>query len=275
MVLHAGSSAAQDTTKSNSTSTTKGSTASQGSATSKAGVAGHKATTPAKTPASSSPIALKNQKDKVSYALGMNMGTNLHSNLQRDEIDVDPNIVLQGIKDAMTGGKPLMTEAEARAALTDLQKELMAKQQAAMAKEQEKMRAAAEPNKKEGEAFLAANKTKAGVVTLPSGLQYKILTEGNGPKPSVSDTVVCNYRGTLINGTEFDSSSKHGGPATFQLGRVIKGWTEALQLMPAGSKWQLFIPSDLAYGEQGTPGGDIGPNSTLIFEVELLSIQGK
>jgi FKBP-type peptidyl-prolyl cis-trans isomerase len=156
-----------------------------------------------------------------------------------------------------------------------VQKQVMAKQREAMVKEDEKMKAAAEPNRKEGEAFLAANKTKEGVVTLPSGLQYKVLTEGNGPKPTVTDTVVCNYRGTLINGTEFDSSSKHGGPATFQLGRVIRGWTEALQLMPAGSKWQLFIPSDLAYGERGTPGGDIGPNATLIFEVELISIQGK
>ena len=144
-----------------------------------------------------------------------------------------------------------------------------------MAKQDEKMKAVAEPNKKEGEAFLAANKTKEGVITLPSGLQYKVLTEGNGPKPTVTDTVVCNYRGTRINGAEFDSSYKRGEPTSFQVNRVIRGWTEALQLMPVGSKWQLFIPSDLAYGERGTPGGDIGPNSALIFEVELISIQGK
>jgi FKBP-type peptidyl-prolyl cis-trans isomerase FklB len=131
-----------------------------------------------------------------------------------------------------------------------------------------------ETNKTEGEAFLAANKTKQGIVTLPSGLQYTILKEGTGPKPTASDSVVCNYRGTLINGTEFDSSYKGGQPLTFPVGGVIKGWTEALQLMPVGSKWQLFIPSQLAYGERGA-GADIGPNATLIFEVELLSIQAK
>ena len=136
------------------------------------------------------------------------------------------------------------------------------------------MKQSADANKKEGEVFLAANKTKEGVVTLPSGLQYKIVTEGAGPKPTASDTVVCNYQGTLINGVEFDSSYKRGQPATFPVGRVIRGWTEALQLMPLGSKWQLFIPSDLAYGERGA-GGDIGPNATLIFEVEVISIQGK
>ena len=136
------------------------------------------------------------------------------------------------------------------------------------------MQEAGAANKKEGEAFLAANKGKEGVVTLPSGLQYKILKEGTGPKPTASDTVVCNYRGTLINGTEFDSSYKRGQPATFPVGGVIKGWTEALQLMPVGSKWQLFIPSDLAYGERGA-GADIGPESTLIFEVELLVHRGQ
>src|SRR6201996_6499938 len=135
-------------------------------------------------------------------------------------------------------------------------------------------KAMAETNKKDGAAFLAANATKEGVVTLPSGLQYKILTAGTGPKPTASDSVVCNYRGTLLDNTEFDSSYKRGQPATFAVGQVIKGWTEALQLMPVGSKWQLFIPKDLAYGERGQ-GPDIGPNATLIFEVELLSIQGK
>jgi FKBP-type peptidyl-prolyl cis-trans isomerase len=129
-------------------------------------------------------------------------------------------------------------------------------------------------NKAEGETFLAANKAKEGVITLPSGLQYKILKAGTGPKPSASDSVVCNYRGTLINGAEFDSSYKRGQPATFPVNGVIKGWTEALQLMPVGSKWQLVIPAQLAYGERGA-GADIGPNATLIFEVELLSIQGK
>jgi FKBP-type peptidyl-prolyl cis-trans isomerase len=141
-------------------------------------------------------------------------------------------------------------------------------------KQQAKMQVAGDANKKEGEAFLADNKSKEGVVALPSGLQYKVLKEGNGPKPTATDSVVCNYRGTLINGTEFDSSTKHGGPATFPVNGVIKGWTEALQLMPVGSKWQLFVPPDLAYAERGA-GGDIGPNATLIFEVELVSIQNK
>ena len=131
-----------------------------------------------------------------------------------------------------------------------------------------------ETNKKAGEEFLAANKTKDGVVTLPSGLQYKILTAGTGPKPTLSDSVVCNYKGTLLDNTEFDSSYKRGQPATFPVGGVIKGWTEALQLMPVGSKWQLFIPPDLAYGPRGS-GPTIGPSSTLIFEVELISIKGK
>jgi FKBP-type peptidyl-prolyl cis-trans isomerase len=136
------------------------------------------------------------------------------------------------------------------------------------------MQQAGEANKKEGDAFLAANKAKDGVVALPSGLQYKILIPGKGPKPTAGDSVVCNYRGTLIDGKEFDSSYKRGQPATFPVGGVIKGWTEALQLMPVGSKWQLFVPSELAYGDRGT-GADIGPNATLIFEVELLSIQSK
>ena len=208
--------------------------------------------------------ALTSTKQKASYAIGMNWGTGLH----RQGIDVDSAALIQGMKDALAGGKTLLTEDEARAALMQLQKEIQEKQQAKAAAE-------GEANKKEGEAFLAANKTKEGVVTLPSGLQYKILKEGNGPKPTASDSVVCNYRGTLINGTEFDSSYKRGEPATFPVTGVIKGWTEALQLMPVGSKWQLFIPPDLAYGPRGTPGGPIGPNATLIFEVELLSIKEK
>ena len=160
-----------------------------------------------------------------------------------------------------------MTEAEAQAVLTQLQADMRKKQE-------EKTQQAGEANQKEGEAFLAANKAKPGVVTLPSGLQYKILKEGTGPKPTATDSVVCNYQGTLINGTEFDSSYKRGEPATFPVNGVIKGWTEALQLMPVGSKWQLFIPPDLAYGARGA-GADIGPNATLIFEVELLSIKSK
>jgi FKBP-type peptidyl-prolyl cis-trans isomerase len=207
---------------------------------------------------------LTTDKQKSSYAIGMNWGTGL----RHQSIDVDTPALLQGMKDALAGGKTLMTEEEASAALKKLQGEMQAKQQA-KAKEEEAS------NKTAGAAFLAANKSKPGVVTLPSGLQYKILTPGTGPKPSATDTVVCNYRGTLVNGTEFDSSFKRGEPATFPVSGVIKGWTEALQLMAVGSKWQLFIPPDMAYGERGTPGGPIGPNSTLIFEVELISIKDR
>ncbi len=220
---------------------------------------------PAQAPAeqSQSNSTLKTQKDKVSYAIGMNVGRNLH----RQSIDVDPAILMQGLQASLTDGKTLLTEQEAQAVLTELQTE-------ARKKQDEKMQQAGAANQKEGETFLAANKAKAGVVTLPSGLQYKILKEGTGPKPSATDTVSCNYRGTLINGTEFDSSYKRGEPTSFPVNGVIKGWTEALQLMPVGSKWQLFIPSELAYGSRGA-GPDIGPNATLIFEVELLSIQPK
>jgi FKBP-type peptidyl-prolyl cis-trans isomerase FklB len=206
---------------------------------------------------------LKTQKDKLSYALGMNLGTNLH----KQTVEVDPAIVLRGLKDALAAGKTLLTEDEARAALTQLQTEVRNKQQ-------EKMKVTGELNKKESAEFLTANKAKEGVVTLPSGLQYKILTAGTGPKPTAADTVVCNYRGTLISGAEFDSSYKRGQPASFPVNGVIKGWTEALQLMPVGSKWQLFVPPELGYGERGA-GADIGPGATLIFEVELLSIQSK
>jgi FKBP-type peptidyl-prolyl cis-trans isomerase len=231
-----------------------------------------KAQTPAaKRPAtaakSSTPLVLKTQKEKFSYALGMNTGERMAQGLHDKSVPFDPAILARGLKDGLTGGKTLLTDAEAQAVLTEVQTELRKKQD-------EKKHAAGEANKKDGDAFLAANKGKEGVVTLPSGLQYKILTAGKGPKPTADDSVVCNYRGTLINGTEFDSSYKRGEPATFPVGGVIKGWTEALQLMPVGSKWQLFVPSDLAYGERG-PSPEIGPNSTLIFEVELLSIQDK
>jgi len=208
-------------------------------------------------------LALKTQKDKVSYALGANLGMNLH----KQSVEVDPAIVLRGLKDALAARKMLLTDDEAKAALMQLQADVRNKQQ-------EKMKVAGEMNRKEGVEFLAANKTKEGIVTLPSGLQYKILTEGTGPKPTSTDTVVCNYRGTLTSGTEFDSSYKRGQPASFPVIGVIKGWTEALQLMPVGSKWQLFVPSELGYGDRGA-GSDIGPGATLIFEVELLSIQSK
>ena len=209
------------------------------------------------------PLTLKTPKEKASYAMGMNFG----AGLRKQSIDIDPAILARGLRDAFSNGKTLLTEDEARAILTQLQSDLRKKQQ-------DLAQQAGDANKKEGIAFLAANKTKDGIVTLPSGLQYKVLQAGAGPKPAPTDTVVCNYRGTLLDTTEFDSSYKRGQPATFPVNGVIKGWTEALQLMPVGSKWQLFIPSELAYGERGA-GGQIGPNATLIFEVELLSIQGK
>ena len=214
-------------------------------------------------PRTATPLVLKTQKDKVSYAIGLNIGKSLH----KDSVEVDPAIFARGVKDALTGAKALLTDDELKAVLTTLQGDLQKRQE-------ESMRQAGEINKKAGDAFLAENKTKPGVVTLPDGLQYKVLTEGTGPKPAATDSVVCNYRGTLIDGTEFDSSYKRGQPATFPVSGVIKGWTEAVQLMPVGSKWQLFLPAELAYGNRGA-GPQIGPNATLIFEVELLSIQDK
>ena len=221
------------------------------------------ATKTGQAPGVRTPLTLKTQKDKASYAIGLNMG----KSMRKDGVDIDPNVLLRGLKDALAGGKTLLTDDEAKTAMIALQNDLKKKQEV-------KMALAGEANKHEGDAFLAANKTQEGVVTLPSGLQYKVLTEGTGPKPTASDSVVCNYRGTLLNNTEFDSSYKRGQPATFPVGGVIKGWTEALQLMPVGSKWQLFIPAELAYGPSGA-GGSIGPNATLVFEIELLSIQGK
>jgi FKBP-type peptidyl-prolyl cis-trans isomerase FklB len=204
---------------------------------------------------------LKTQKDKVSYVIGLDMGNSLKKNM----VDIDTEILIRGLKDALSGANPLMTEQEMKETITALQKDLQAKQQ-------EQGKALAEKNKKEGEAFLAENKKKGGVITMPSGLQYKILTDGKGKSPKATDTVTVNYKGTLIDGVEFDSSYKRGQPATFTVNGVIPGWIEALQLMKEGSKWQLFIPSNLAYGERGA-GGTIGPNAVLIFEVELLSIK--
>jgi FKBP-type peptidyl-prolyl cis-trans isomerase FklB len=208
------------------------------------------------------PLVLTTDEDKASYAIGLSVGKGLH----RDQIDVEPEFILQGLKDALADGKILLTDDQIKTVMTNLQTQVRAKQEA-------KREALIESNKKDGAAFLAANATKPGIMTLPSGLQYKIVTAGTGPKPTATDSVVCNYRGTLLDGTEFDSSYKRGQPATFPVSGVIKGWTEALQLMPTGSKWQLFIPADLAYGERGQ--GPIGPNATLIFDVELLSIQDK
>ena len=206
-------------------------------------------------------IELKDQKDKVSYSIGINIG----KNLKKQSVEVNPDILLQGIKDALSGGKTLMTDQEVNETMMNFQKEMMAKQQA-------RMKELGEKNKKEGEAFLAENKKKEGVKTLPSGLQYKIIKEGDGKIPTINDTVTVNYRGTLIDGTEFDSSYQRGQPASFPVKGVIAGFSEALQLMKVGSKWQLFIPSNLAYGERGA-GNEIGPNATLVFELELVSIK--
>lgn len=206
-------------------------------------------------------LVLKDQKDKVSYSIGMNIG----NNLKKQSIDVNPDVLAQGIKDALSGSKALMTEQEVNETIMAFQKEMSAKQI-------ERLKELGEKNKKEGEAFLAENKKKEGIITLPSGLQYKVINEGTGETPELTDVVTVNYRGTLIDGTEFDSSYRRGQPATFPVNAVIAGWAEALQLMKVGSKWQLFIPSDLAYGEHGA-GRDIGPNATLIFDVELLSIK--
>jgi FKBP-type peptidyl-prolyl cis-trans isomerase len=230
------------------------------------------ATTPktgtARTATAAAPLVLKTAKQKRSYAIGADIGKKVGGQLKAQSVELDPAMVARGMRDALSGAKSAMTDEEIRATLTELRTQLQQKQ-AAVAQE------ASAKNKQEGEAFLAANKGKEGVVTLPSGLQYKVLKQGEGKKPSATDTVQCNYRGTLIDGTEFDSSAKHGGaPATFPVNGVIKGWTEALQLMPVGSKYQLFIPSDLAYGDRGM-GGSIGPGATLIFEVELVSIQEK
>jgi FKBP-type peptidyl-prolyl cis-trans isomerase len=246
-----------------------GSTSAQAPATQTApAAAGQQGSTPATTGQQSAPpptpviAGLPTKKDQVSYAIGMNIGKGLH----HESIDVDPNMVLSGLKDALAGGKTLMTDEQAQQTLAQLQAEV---RQAAEAKRQQE----GEANKKAGDAFLAANKTKPGVVTLPSGLQYKIIKQGTGPKPTINDTVTVTYRGTTIDGKEFDSTAQHGGePATFPVKGIIRGWTEALQLMPAGSKFELYLPPDLAYGERGV-GNDIGPNSTLIFDVDLISVK--
>ena len=209
-------------------------------------------------------LVLKNQKEKVSYSIGLNIGKKLGDDLKKQLIDIDPNLITKGIHDALVGAKPLLTDQEIQETMLAFQKEMMAKWEEIGKK-----------NKTDGEAFLAENKKKEGVKTLPDGLEYKVINAGTGKKPKADDTVTVNYRGTLINGTEFDSSYKRGQPTTFPVsGGMIKGWSEALQLMQEGAKWELFIPSNLAYGERGM-GGVIGPNATLIFEVELVSIKEK
>ncbi len=200
------------------------------------------------------------EKDQVSYAIGYNIGLNL----QRQDYVVDPDIIARGIRDILDGKTPAMSETDARQVLQEYQQQLFKKRQ-------EEQGALAAKNKEAGAAWLAENAKKEGVVTLESGLQYKVLTEGTGESPAPTDTVKVNYRGTLVDGTEFDSSYSRGQPAQFKVTGVIPGWTEALQKMKAGGKWQLFIPADLAYGDR-QQGDKIKPGSALIFEVELLEI---
>ena len=199
---------------------------------------------------------LKDSKDKVSYSIGLNIGLNL----KKQNVSINPDTLVLGLKDALAG-KPQMTDEQVKETMTAFEKEMIDKQKAAGVK-----------NGADGEKFLAENKKKEGVKTTASGLQYKVVKEGSGAQPKEKDTVMANYRGTLIDGTEFDSSYTRGQPATFPVSGVIKGWTEALQIMKVGSKYQLFIPANLAYGERAM-GPDIGPNSTLIFEVELLDVK--
>jgi FKBP-type peptidyl-prolyl cis-trans isomerase FklB len=203
---------------------------------------------------------LKTDQDKISYMVGYQIG----SNFKRDGLDVDTNMMLVGMKEALAGTKSTLTPEESQKLMQNLQKNLQEKAEA-------KRKSEGDKNAAEGKKFLADNAKKSGVKTLPSGLQYKVIKDGKGDSPKATDTVSTNYKGTLINGTEFDSSYKRGQPAKFPVNGVIKGWTEALQLMKPGAKWQLFVPSDLAYGDRGA-GELIGPNATLVFEVELLAV---
>jgi FKBP-type peptidyl-prolyl cis-trans isomerase FklB len=207
-------------------------------------------------------LQLTDEKSRVSYAIGMMLGQNFFKRNNLDTNAVDMDLVAQGLKAIQSGATPLLSPEEMQLTLKTFQKEFAAKQQAQRAQEAIK-------NKADGAAFLAANLKNIGVIALPDGLQYQIITNGVGPIPNPTDRVSVNYRGTLIDGTEFDSSYKRGKPAEFPVNAVIHGWTEALEKMPVGSKWKLFIPADLAYGEMGRPG--IPPNSVLIFDIELLS----
>ncbi|GAN22931.1 TPA: macrophage infectivity potentiator Mip [Legionella pneumophila] len=205
--------------------------------------------------------SLATDKDKLSYSIGADLG----KNFKNQGIDVNPEAMAKGMQDAMSGAQLALTEQQMKDVLNKFQKDLMAKRTAEFNKK-------ADENKVKGEAFLTENKNKPGVVVLPSGLQYKVINPGNGVKPGKSDTVTVEYTGRLIDGTVFDSTEKTGKPATFQVSQVIPGWTEALQLMPAGSTWEIYVPSGLAYGPRSV-GGPIGPNETLIFKIHLISVK--
>ncbi|PLY06949.1 MAG: hypothetical protein C0624_03950 [Desulfuromonas sp.] len=212
-------------------------------------------------------VVLDTDKAKESYAIGFSIG----EDFQQQGIDVDARVLAKGMADAVAGSEAMLSEEERREVFTSLQKRMMEKQQQMAAEREKEMSAQGEKNLAEGKAFLEENGKKEGVVTLDSGLQYKVLKKGKGAPPIKTDKVTVHYHGTLVDGTVFDSSVDRGEPATFPVGGVIPGWVEALQLMPPGSKWQLFIPSELAYGERGA-GPVIAPNAVLIFEVELLDI---
>lgn len=205
--------------------------------------------------------SLATDKDKLSYSIGADLG----KNFKNQGIDVNPEAMAKGMQDAMSGAQLALTEQQMKDVLNKFQKDLMAKRTTEFNKK-------ADENKVKGEAFLTENKNKPGVVVLPSGLQYKVINSGNGVKPGKSDTVTVEYTGRLIDGTVFDSTEKTGKPATFQVSQVIPGWTEALQLMPAGSTWEIYVPSGLAYGPRSV-GGPIGPNETLIFKIHLISVK--
>ena len=208
-------------------------------------------------------MTLDSEVKRVSYGMGIGLG----QRIKQESFSIDADAFSQGVKDAIDGAEQLMSQEE-------IMTEMQAFQQQQMAQQEEDAGKIAEQNMAEGESFLVENGTKDGVLTTESGLQYKIITAGSGAKPEATDTVEVHYAGTLIDGTEFDSSYARGATVSFPVNGVIPGWTEALQLMPVGSKWQLFIPSALAYGPGGTGGGPIGPNATLIFDVELVSIKG-
>ncbi|HLP17884.1 MAG TPA: FKBP-type peptidyl-prolyl cis-trans isomerase [Bacteroidota bacterium] len=218
-----------------------------------------------KTDKSSSTTSLKSQKDKVSYVVGYDLGSKIGADIKKQELDFAVDAFIRGIREAISGTKAALPDSEMTSAM-------MAFQQSMMEKQQKAQKAVAEKNLAEGNAFLAANAKKDSVKVLPSGLQYKVLAEGAGAQPAANDTVVTHYRGTLLDGKVFDESYARGEPITFPVSGVIKGWTEALQLMKVGSKWELYIPAALAYGERGA-GQMIGPNSTLIFTVELLEVK--
>jgi len=210
---------------------------------------------------SAAELKLDTSKNRISYTIGVNIGQDFKS----QNMDVDPDVLLMGLKDVLSGKEPQLTDEEMMQEVQNFQQEMQAKMAA-------EMEALATKNKAEGEAFLAENAKQEGVVVTESGLQYKILEPGEGDVPGPADLATVHYRGTLIDGTQFDSSYDRGQPATFPVGGVIPGWTEALQMMKPGAKWQLFIPAELAYGERGA-GQDIGPNATLLFDVELISVE--